>query len=316
MTYIDLINDLSQHMQKFSKQESFFDIIFELKDVNVDLKEINNFLSQKDEDFIDSTIQSLKMIVEACEQEDNITFIGTKFLETFKNNICSILQILEKIIKSNSASTQDSGETFKKSVDDKVQEMQDKFIAFDTRLNESNMLIDKHFDKVEADLNSAYSSLLVNNISILGIFVAIAFAGFFTTSIFSQIKIDFNEFFLVSVFSIILISFLVYNLLMVLFYFIYKINQINCVRKQTETTYASSDTSKNSDNNQTTNKPQTENDTASNKETEDKQSKTCVTTVTNDLLTTRFGQFISPFIKIDYILLAITIILFIACLVF
>ena len=91
-------------------------------------------------------------------------------------------------------------------------------------------------DKANEDIKEANKSLdgkmfslLTNTVAILGIFVAIAFTGLGTMSIFSNIDlktaIQSTSAFVKNVFFILLVSTLVYNLLIVLVYFIYKLSR-------------------------------------------------------------------------------------------
>lgn len=72
-------------------------------------------------------------------------------------------------------------------------------------------------------------TLLINTVAILGIFVAIAFTGLGTMSIFSNIDlktaIGSTEAFIKNVFFILLVSTMVYNLLILLVYFIFKLSR-------------------------------------------------------------------------------------------
>jgi hypothetical protein len=94
----------------------------------------------------------------------------------------------------------------------------------------------KDVNKAQSDIKSAkesldnkFFSLLINTVAILGIFVAIAFTGFGTMSIFSQLDlqmaIESREALIKHVFFLLLIAFLVYNLLLLLIYFIFKLSR-------------------------------------------------------------------------------------------
>ena len=102
-------------------------------------------------------------------------------------------------------------------------------------VNETKKL-QSDLDKANEDIKEANKSLdgkifslLTNTVAILGIFVAIAFTGLGTMSIFSNIDlktaIQSTSAFVKNIFFILLVSTLVYNLLIVLVYFIYKLSR-------------------------------------------------------------------------------------------
>lgn len=83
--------------------------------------------------------------------------------------------------------------------------------------------------KANESLDNKMFTLLLNTVAILGIFVAIAFAGFGITSLFSNI--DFEQAFesqsnlVKTVFFLLMMATLSYNLLLMLVYFIYKLSR-------------------------------------------------------------------------------------------
>ena len=92
-------------------------------------------------------------------------------------------------------------------------------------IEKANNLIDESTKNID---NKIFS-LLINTVAILGIFVAIAFAGFGITSIFSNIgcvqMLSSREDLIKSVFFLHLAAVLSYNLLLLLVYFIYKLSR-------------------------------------------------------------------------------------------
>lgn len=84
-------------------------------------------------------------------------------------------------------------------------------------------------EKTRRELDSKTFQLLINTVAILGIFVAIAFTGLGAMSIFSNIDlktaIKSTEAFIKNVFFLLLVSTMVYNLLIVLIYFIFKLSR-------------------------------------------------------------------------------------------
>ena len=174
------------------------------------------------------------MIFDFCRQNKEFRELNdNQIIDNFANNIKTIITIVRQSLKNKQNKAELSqNETFEKSVDGKVKEIQGKFAEFDTKFNDLNNKINEKMYDFYKDLNSSHFSLIVNNVSILGIFVAIVFAGYSTINLFENVCIDFSENFLISIFSIMLLSTLTYNLLIVLFYFIHKINRINRIIKK------------------------------------------------------------------------------------
>lgn len=99
--------------------------------------------------------------------------------------------------------------------------------------------IEKANDQIEASkktIDDKVFSLLINTVAILGIFVAIAFAGFGVTSIFSNINftqacMSYDKL-VKAVFFLITTALLSYNLLLLLVYFIFKLSRPLIIRAQ------------------------------------------------------------------------------------
>lgn len=83
--------------------------------------------------------------------------------------------------------------------------------------------------KSRAELDSKVFQLLINTVAILGIFVAIAFTGFGSAAIFSNINLESalssEEAFVKNVFFLLLVASLLYNLLLLLIYFVFKLSR-------------------------------------------------------------------------------------------
>lgn len=90
--------------------------------------------------------------------------------------------------------------------------MQEKIETVSNNIHEQNGIFD-----------SKVFQLLINTIAILGIFVAIAFAGFGGTSFLTNITIDLSDDFFGSVFYLFLVALFVYNILLLLLYFVFVI---------------------------------------------------------------------------------------------
>ena len=93
----------------------------------------------------------------------------------------------------------------------------EKIAEFQTKLQSVDNTIEKQNDAID----SKVFQLLVNTISVLGIFVAIAIVGFGGITITNNV--DFSEDLVRGVFSCLLTSTVVYNILFMLVYFLYSI---------------------------------------------------------------------------------------------
>ena len=84
-------------------------------------------------------------------------------------------------------------------------------------------------DEATKNIDNKIFSVLINTVAILGIFVAIAFTGLGSMSIFSSIDLEIalqsNKAFITNIFFVLLTGTLVYNLLIVLVYFIFKLSR-------------------------------------------------------------------------------------------
>lgn len=96
-------------------------------------------------------------------------------------------------------------------------------------INNKIIKLNEDVKKANEAIDSKVFSLFINTVAILGIFVAIAFAGFGVTSIFSNIDFatsfasisNFSK----SIFVLCLVAWFSYNLLLLLVYFIYKLSR-------------------------------------------------------------------------------------------
>ncbi len=113
-----------------------------------------------------------------------------------------------------------------------IDEARTKIEDFRKDLKTAKEDIEKANNQIEDSQNTIDEkifSLLINTVAILGIFVAIAFAGLGITSLFSDL--DFatafasKENFIRTVFFLFLVALLSYNLLLLLIYFIYKLSR-------------------------------------------------------------------------------------------
>lgn len=129
-----------------------------------------------------------------------------------------------------------------------LKEVNAKVTQFRQDLKEAKKDIKKANDSIDVstrNIDNKIFSLLINTVAILGIFVAIAFTGFGVASIISNIDLKTaltsEEAFVKNIFFLLLVSSLLYNLLLLLVYFIFKLSRPLFKQKSS----ANNDTSEN-----------------------------------------------------------------------
>lgn len=156
-------------------------------------------------------------------------FCATDYIKQAKK----ILRIIEKVIGIYTSAMKEVAELAKGSRESRqVDEGDVSRLLIDVSslkgdVNRLSGSIDNLEDKTK-DFDSKVFQVLLNTIAILGIFVAIAFAGFGTVTIFTDIDIatwmQSKETFVKNTFVLLLTSLLSYNLLLLLVCFIYKLS--------------------------------------------------------------------------------------------
>lgn len=224
-----------------SKKINYIDFLKEIVDVNSnnDFYKITSYISSLPTKLEESEV---KKHLEKCYENGNLGIVKERLnsilpaidcwrnavstgddkkpvekANTFESNINIILNIVDSVIKEKSKPKEPNANiaTYFVSYDGKIAELKEALGKLDEKIAaQSNILNDKLF------------SLILNTIAILGIFVAIAFAGFSAVSIFSELNIETtrNNLF-ANTFYIFLVSLLIYNLLFLLLYFIFRIVQ-------------------------------------------------------------------------------------------
>lgn len=134
----------------------------------------------------------------------------------FRDNIKALISIIDNVGSKKTPQKDEDDLSAKatslKSYDEKVKEIQKRLEP-----------LEKKVERYEDHLNDKLFSLIINTVAILGIFVAVAFAGFGANTLFSKIQFDASKNMVNNVFYLFLIALFVYNLLFLLFYCIFKI---------------------------------------------------------------------------------------------
>lgn len=134
----------------------------------------------------------------------------------FKQNLELIDSELQKALKKTMANTNADPSTL-------FESYSRKFEDFTKQLDDLRNTVGNQTNNTDSKLFST----IINMIAILGIFVAISFAGFGSVSLASKIEINMAEEMLKSTFYILILGLLIYNFLLLLIYFILKIVYAN-----------------------------------------------------------------------------------------
>lgn len=178
------------------------------------------------ENFASFGVKLGRCLSDCQEERKNLSPVADTL---YAQNVAKVEKLIEGLVSlyydvaDNRTSKKDSTEATLSQHDEYLEEVKTKLKDLNTAVDNANKLID---DKI--------FTLLINTVAILGIFVAIAFAGFGITNIFSNL--DFAKAFasreslVKSVFFLLLTAVLSYNLLLLLVYFIYKLSRPLVIR--------------------------------------------------------------------------------------
>ncbi len=198
---------------------------------NIDEKKLKNFIETISDDDFTLFGQNLGFCRNYCSEE--LDKDSNKNEETYCNKLLKVSQALDELSKIYQ-SINVSREAQRPQCDESYTLTQQKEVLRELKLQTAQLKTDmvqakQDIAKANDSLDSKIFSLLTNTVAILGIFVAIAFAGMGITSLFSDL--DFavafasKENFIRTVFFLFLITFLSYNLLLLLVYFIFRLSR-------------------------------------------------------------------------------------------
>lgn len=222
LEFIEKLSEIEVKIDAISALYHSFAYSFKNDILNYDKNSVRQRLqSFSEEDFASFGTKLGRCFSDCKEEKNNLSSLA----ETpYAQNIAKVEKLIEELVsiyyevaKSNTTKT-DNTTTAIAQHEEYLKEVKDKLKSLNNAISDANKLID---DKI--------FTLLINTVAILGIFVAIAFAGFGVTSIFSNI--NFTEAFsshgnfIKSVFFLFLVALLSYNLLLLLVYFIYKLSR-------------------------------------------------------------------------------------------
>lgn len=225
MTVLKFIEKLSKVEVKIESISALYhSFAYDFKDNELEFNkaEVETILkSFSDEEFASFGMKLGRCFSNCQEERKNLESISdTQYAE----KIIKVEELLQTLVTlyydvaKKMSTKKDSTATAVSQHEEYLKEVKLKLQDLNTAVENANSLID---DKI--------FTLLINTVAILGIFVAIAFAGFGVTSIFSNI--DFSTAFdssanlIKTVFLLFLVAILSYNLLFILIYFIYKLSR-------------------------------------------------------------------------------------------
>ncbi len=239
MTAQQLITLINDTKDETSNLEDFFKRYYENTefhktkiDINANIESILNIDDSKKTNFGNK----LSILQNICNEKMSAAkeFGAKDYIENvekFKNVICTLIELYhnamkyeaDRLAKEKSIDSVEQGDISRttKGVSNLKSDI--------NRANKEINSINKKLKEQKEMFDSKVFQVLLNTVSLLGIFVAIAFTGFGTITIFSNIDIETwmqsAETFVKNTFVLLSTSFLAYNLLLLLVYFIYKLSR-------------------------------------------------------------------------------------------
>lgn len=243
MTLLEFAQKINQITEKSALKEAIVSFVNTPPNSVIadEEKKIELFIDSISDDSFTSFGQNLGFCRNYCleelnneENREDIKY--TQKITQAKNTLDTLSIIYQKVIEKRASKKSKCEDPYTLEQQRGVlRELVDETKKLKSDLDKAN----EEIKEANKSLDGKMFSLLTNTVAILGIFVAIAFTGLGTMSIFSNIDlktaIQSTSAFVKNVFFILLVSTLVYNLLMVLVYFIYKLSRpINKVKNISE----------------------------------------------------------------------------------
>lgn len=214
MTYKDFIKDC-MNLTTDGTQFGFWidNCQFELRNENA-----AGIVKNVDSSNLTTTMAGIKKcIAYLVEKEKQVKSIADdENFTKFKKNLEIIDKELQDALKKTLSNPDSDPSTLFESYSRKMGDLEKQLNSLTNTVgNQTNNTDSKLF------------STIINMIAILGIFVAISFAGFGSVSLASKFEINMAQEMLKSTFYIVLLGLLIYNFLLLLIYFILKIVNAN-----------------------------------------------------------------------------------------
>lgn len=226
LEFIDKLNTSSNEKIR-SLTDCAINEITEYDDNNQIVQKIKSIKENEFTDFGDKITTCIQICdLKTKEMEglgEDPYFQKIKSFKEILNKISSIIQAEGKL-RSSKKSRKDSDYAIVQNLDVMHEQIQKLNLVQES----ANAAINSA-ENTRKELDSKTFQLLINTVAILGIFVAIAFTGLGSISIFSSIDLEIalqsNKAFITNIFFVFLTGTLVYNLLIVLVYFIFKLSR-------------------------------------------------------------------------------------------
>lgn len=220
MNTIDFINELNNISLAQSEISAvYYKFLYNFNEEIENETQFKNEVRNKIKNIKSEEFTAFISKLNACEE------IGNSFLKTFEND--EHLETAEKIQKLFSLLkawyNELATEKYKNKSSDNVETMLSQHELSLKEINDKIKFLNQSIEDANKSINDKSFSLLINTVAVLGIFVAVAFAGFGANTIFSSVKFDISENIYTNTFYLSLTAFLSYNLLFLLFYCIFKI---------------------------------------------------------------------------------------------
>lgn len=239
MKQIDFLNKLLKSSSEESKIRELFK---EIKDTDIEEANdelVKDFISKIEESKITDFGDKLFILSHVCINEKNeAEKYGGKEYANRANSLLikvkSIMTIYDTVLNPCEDNTKKKQKNPPRDIGSGEQG------DINRALNEINLL-KTQINSTKDSFEDRSISILTNNISILGIFVAIAFAGFGVMSIFPEIDICYAVIsrinFIKVTFFLMLTTLMVYNLLLLLAYFIFKLTQAFGIKQENKPSF-------------------------------------------------------------------------------
>ena len=233
---IDLIDNssaekeaLEQNFKKCLNDKSFFNLDINpnnTKELILQIKDSKKTAFGNKLSILETICKEKEIAAQEFQAADYITSVSK-----MKNILNELIEIYNAAMKSE-AETLAKAKAVKKTGLGDTSRIDKDVSALKADINRANAAISTINDEIKMQsqiFDSKVFQVLLNTVTLLGIFVAIAFAGFGTITIFTNIDIETwmtsKESFIKNTFILCITSLLAYNLLLILIYFIYKLSR-------------------------------------------------------------------------------------------
>ncbi len=213
-----LLNSEYNNDAVFSVYQAF---VAEFNNEVIDENVVKQFFSGIKDDKFSEFEEKLGRCLSKCRQDlkssSSISSAYNSKLQAVDNVISNLVSMYRDTYKQKFKKPDNVSATIAQH-EDSLTEIREKIASLNTSVDNATKLIDeKSF------------TLLINTVAILGIFVAIAFTGFGISAIFPKIDIAVSltsdEYFIKNIFYLLSVSLICYNLLLLLFFLIFKLSR-------------------------------------------------------------------------------------------